>query len=113
MLRKISGGYAHWCPACEEMHPLPVERGWVFENGDLEHPTMKPSFKHTSYDPKMQGLDSPWKDNPYICHYNVVNGVLQFHNDCTHGLRSTNVTMPALPPHLRDDSDSPVTDLSC
>ena len=35
-LRKVEDGYAHWCPACKEMHRLP--NGWNF-NGDVNKPT--------------------------------------------------------------------------
>lgn len=42
-------GFAHWCPACEEMHAFAVEEPfrngakWTFD-GNLEKPTFSPSM---------------------------------------------------------------------
>jgi hypothetical protein len=44
VLRRCTGGYVHWCPACEQMHRLPDS--WSF-TGDLEKPTFQPSYKHS------------------------------------------------------------------
>ena len=44
-MRKTTHGFSWWCPGCDEMHPLPFERGWTFD-GNLAAPTFTPSFKH-------------------------------------------------------------------
>jgi hypothetical protein len=87
-LRRGEGRYFHWCPGCEEMHPLPDT--WRFD-GDLESPTFHPNFRHS------------WGDNA-ICHYNLLGGVLWFCADCTHDLAGLKVPLPDLPPHLRDET---------
>ena len=44
-----AGGYAHWCPACEEMHAFAVDKPfsngakWTFD-GNLDAPTFSPSM---------------------------------------------------------------------
>lgn len=101
VLRRSTTGYLHWCPACEEMHQLP-DAGWTFD-GNLERPTFRPSFKHESRDPKLQGLDSPWKHSPHVCHYNLVGGVLMFVGDCTHAYAGKSVPLPDLPKEHRDE----------
>jgi hypothetical protein len=88
-LRKMQGGYAHWCPACESMHCLPDS--WNFVNKDLENPTFTPSFLHTL-------SNSPRK----VCHYILTNGILNFCGDCSHGLAGKPVPLPELPDFLKD-----------
>jgi hypothetical protein len=87
-MRKTTHGFAWWCPGCEEVHPLPFERGWTFD-GNLDAPTFSPSFKHD------------W-GNGNVCHYIVTAGQVNFCADCTHDLAGKTVQMPDLPPHLRD-----------
>lgn len=87
VLRVVEGGWAHWCPGCERVHVLPGPgRGWQF-NGSLEKPTFTPSFKHTLYRKK--------EDRETVCHYNVTDGVLHFHNDSDHELRGAVPMVPA------------------
>lgn len=87
-LRRLVNGYAHWCPGCEEDHPLPD--GWDF-NGNLESPTFTPSFKHSGYNRRHQN---------FVCHYVLTDGILNFCADCTHALKSTSVPLPDLPSHF-------------
>ncbi len=107
-LRRVENGIAHWCPGCEEIHILPAS--WYFD-GNLEAPTFRPSFKHSGIqrvfvDGKWTG---EWKRDvagntiPYICHYNVVAGKLQFCADSTHALAGKEVPIPDLPPGLTDE----------
>lgn len=107
-LRRQTGGYAHWCPACEEMHNMPDS--WTFD-GNLEQPTYSPSFRHSG----MQRInqDGKWtgewargadgKPLPWVCHYILTAGVLNYCGDCTHALAGKSVPLPDLPPELRDD----------
>ena len=107
-LRRNVKGYAHWCPACKQMHPLPDS--WTF-NGDLNKPTFSPSFKTTGLhlvtdeSGNWTGewkLDSQGKPIPYTCHYILTNGILNFCGDCTHSMANQSVPLPELPVGYRD-----------
>jgi hypothetical protein len=106
-LRRYSGGFAHWCPGCEEMHRLPDS--WTFD-GNLESPTFRPSFKHEGVqcvvvEGQWTGewkLDSAGKTIPYVCHYVLTAGQLNFCADSTHSLAGQTVPLPDLPPHVTD-----------
>lgn len=97
ILRRAEGRYFHWCPACEEMHPLPDS--WTF-NGDLCKPTFSPSFKHTLV--RWTGGIDPVTHlgrgdrQQVVCHYIITDGKIQFCPDSWHG-RSDIVQMPLLP----------------
>jgi hypothetical protein len=108
-LRRSVNGYAHFCIACKEMHPLPD--GWSF-NGDLEKPTFSPSFKHsgmkivTDEGGNWTGewvLDEKGDPVPYICHYILTNGILHYCSDCTHSMAGQSVPLAELPKGLRDE----------
>ena len=106
-LRKIQGGYAHWCPGCEEMHQLPDS--WTFD-GNLENPTFSPSFKHTGVQTVI--VNGEWTGEwvrdasgnavPSVCHYILTAGQLNYCSDCTHKLVGQSVPLPVLPNFMRD-----------
>jgi|SRR5271157_470243 len=107
-LRRGVDCYFHWCPACDEMHPLPDR--WQF-NGNLEKPTFIPSFRHTGYKKHIENgvWTDPWWDRdaagnviPSCCHYVLTDGVMNFCNDCTHGMSNEKIPMPNLPDGLKD-----------
>lgn len=107
-LRRGLGGYTHWCPACEESHPLPDS--WRFD-GNLESPTFTPSFKHEGIlvEKDEQGRwtgdwvrDAAGKTIPFVCHYILTNGILNYCGDCTHSYAGKSIPLPDLPEHLRD-----------
>jgi hypothetical protein len=108
VLRRGAGCYFHWCPACEEMHPLPD--AWSFDR-NLEAPTFTPSFKHEGIqrvfaDGKWTGewkRDAAGNTVPFVCHYVLTAGVLNFCGDCTHSLAGQTVPLPDLPLGLTDD----------
>jgi len=97
ILRRGTGRFFHWCPACEQVHPLP-DRGWTF-NGDVNTPSFSPSFKHTCVHwPKgvdARGIGRGEKTNR-VCHYIITDGLIQFCHDSWHG-RSDIVAMPPFP----------------
>jgi len=107
VLRRLQGGYGHWCPACEEIHQLPDK--WAFD-GNLERPTFHPSFKHEGVQTvKVNGRwtgdwvrDANGNTVRYVCHYTLTAGQLNFHNDCTHSMANKAVPLPALPDFLQD-----------
>ena len=108
ILRRAADRYFHWCPACEELHPLP-DRGWTF-NGNIECPTFTPSFKHTGR--RTVNMNGRWtgewvrdaQGNPVdgTCHYIITSGNIQFCPDSWHK-RSDIVAMSPIPADLADD----------
>lgn len=95
-MRRGRDRYFHWCPACEEMHPLPDS--WKF-NGNVDRPTFAPSFKHTLVR-WSGGIDAhgigQGERQQVICHYTITDGLIQFHLDSWHK-RTDIVAMPPLP----------------
>jgi hypothetical protein len=105
-LRRVEGGYAHWCPGCGEHHKIPDS--WDF-NGDVEVPTFSPSVRITGVQ-TVQDSFGRWtgewvygpdgKALPYCCHYFLTRGMLLFCADSTHALAGQTVPLPGLPePH--------------
>lgn len=102
VLRKTEGGYSHWCPGCEQMHVLP--HSWSF-NGDVERPTFNPSFKHEGM--RRVFVSGEWRGDwerdangntiPFVCHYILTAGVLNFCNDSTHAMAGKSIALPTLP----------------
>lgn len=78
-----SGGKFHgwmiFCPGCRFAHVF--DSRWTF-NGDLSHPTFKPSY--LSY-----GSDAHPR-----CHSFVTDGKIRFLNDTTHELAGQTVDLP-------------------
>lgn len=107
ILRRAEGHYFHWCPACEEMHPLPDS--WTF-NGNVDKPTFTPSFKQMGK--RTVNVNGRWtgdwvrdaNGNPVdgTCHYIITNGLIQFCSDSWHK-RSDIIAMPNIPDFLRDE----------
>ena len=106
-LRRVDGGFAHYCPACQAMHVYFVDKPshsgarWKFnENPDL--PTFTPSMNirwGTYADPTYvdEGRESG------ICHYFVMNGQIMYCGDCTHDMKGKTVPLPELPSPILDD----------
>lgn len=108
-LRKTERGYAHWCQACKEMHPLPSS--WTF-NGNVDCPTFSPSFKHEGLktvkdeNGKWTGewvLDANGNGIPEICHYILTDGIVHYCGDCTHDFKNRSVPIAELPEGYTDD----------
>lgn len=107
-MRRATGAHEWWCPACQEMHPLP-DQGWTF-NGNLQAPTFTPSFRHTGKQRVVAGgkWTGEWRRGPdgkaldWVCHYIITDGVAAFCPDCTHDKKGQKIPMPDLPPELRD-----------
>jgi len=91
-LRKVEGGYVHWCPACEKLHLIRTEGPvtWDFD-GDLEAPTFSPSVKITF---------GGYAGDP-VCHYFIERGQIRFCPDSTHLKAGQTVPMPDLPDYLK------------
>jgi hypothetical protein len=81
--RDENGCFLIECPGCRHSHAIVDQAtgakvSWAF-SGTLERPTFSPSVRHFWY----EGTGR----TPMTCHYNVTDGRILFHNDCTHGLR--------------------------
>lgn len=79
-----------WCPACDDLHGLPVNTtehtpAWDW-NGNLEAPTLTPSI-----------LSNYNGDPPRVCHSYLTDGVWNFLSDCTHAMAGQQVPSPPLP----------------
>lgn len=106
-LRRADDAYIHWCPGCLEAHRLPDS--WQF-NGNVQSPTFTPSFKHSGV--KREFVNNEWtgewlrdasgKPIPFVCHYILTNGVLNFCADSTHALAGQSNPLPILPTWLSD-----------
>lgn len=72
-----------YCPGCEQGHRFD-DKTWTF-NGDLENPTLSPSYLtgHNNYTERR-------------CHSYVKNGKIQFLGDCFHELKGQTVDLPDL-----------------
>jgi hypothetical protein len=98
ILRK---GNLYWeCPApnCGLVR-IPVEGStsgetkWAW-NGSLDKPTLTPSVKVT-----WDFGDPPATHN--CCHFNVTDGVIHFHGDCTHDMKNQTIPMPEITEEFR------------
>lgn len=108
ILRRGEDRFFHWCPACEEMHPVFDRSPWTF-NGNVDCPTFSPSFKHGGK--RTVNVNVRWtgewhrgpdgKPLDGTCHYIITDGKIQFCSDSWHG-RSDIVAMPPIPEHLED-----------
>lgn len=82
--------YLFWCPACGCCHFF--DDRWIF-NGDMIKPTLtagpdaggRRSIWTQGYSPKL--------DKVVICHFNIDNGLMIYHNDCDHEFKSRTVKM--------------------
>lgn len=86
------GDYFHYCPGCDQLHQINTKRvnekgaQWSF-SGDRSRPTFTPS------------VNFDWK----VCHYNITDGKIIFHGDCTHKLKGQTVELPDIPEYYRTD----------
>jgi len=94
--------WAHWCPACAEVHVYNVVREggracWGF-NGNFEKPSFSPSML-IRWGNKVPG----YENNPHfngeggICHYFLTDGRISYCGDSTHELSGQTVDLPDWP----------------
>lgn len=91
-----------WCPGCQSFHAVAVDSpfdngarwGW---NGSLEAPTFTPSVLVTyPANPDAEEEFKEWRTERR-CHSFVIDGNIQFLNDCTHHLAGQTVPLPDYP----------------
>lgn len=94
VLRSMDGGFGHWCPGCNTMHYIAVDKPlangarWTFD-GNLDAPTFGPSVRVTIPDAD--------EDMVACCHYFIRGGEIQFCSDSTHSLAGKTVPLPEFP----------------
>lgn len=90
-IRTTKGGMKYfWCPGCQTHHgvyPTNTNLGqphpeWDY-NDNEDSPTFSPSILVTGY----------YKDEKRICHSFVMDGKIQFLDDCWHELKGQTVEM--------------------
>lgn len=101
LLRRVQGGYMHWCDGCRESHYIAVETPlangsqWTF-NGSADSPTFAPSVRIRI--PAYVEKGDPDFSNPEsVCHYFLRGGTVQFCADTTHRLAGQTVALPPWP----------------
>lgn len=105
-LRYVSGpitaGYAHWCPACEEMHVIQTSSPegrpkWGFD-GKIECPTFTPSVRISL----PEHIDDEGTIHPsrVLCHYFITAGQINFCSDSDHALKGQTVPLPPIPANM-------------
>lgn len=108
------GQVAHWCPACNSLHPFALETRnhsgaiWTWD-GDVDRPTFSPSMNirigpiNPNGDAEERHID--------VCHYFLRGGRIEFLGDCTHAMRGQTVDLPDMPPRwpefVRRDPPTP------
>lgn len=81
-----AGEYIHYCPGCNCLHMInTAEKNswgaiWSFDM-NFEKPTFHPSVNL----------------GPARCHYNITNGLIIFHPDCTHSFAGQTIELPQIP----------------
>jgi hypothetical protein len=78
----------YWCSGCGHAHSVPAER-WNW-NKDTVSPSLHPSVRHYVTDPKT-------KVETTICHYHIKLGVIEYCNDCQHGLSNQKLPLVDIP----------------
>lgn len=77
--------FLHWCPGCEQLHVIHVEKPnhlgarWSFD-GNTEQPTFTPSINIVG-----------------VCHYFITSGKISFCSDSQHRLAGQTVMLPDIP----------------
>lgn len=83
-LTEPNGHYIHMCPACKSSHAVAIKTtyrdNWSF-NDNLEVPTITPSVRITKLRPG------------FCCHYNITDGKIFYHGDCSHAFAGKTVDM--------------------
>lgn len=95
-------GWMHWCPACNEVHAIAVEKAfangakWSF-NGNMDKPSFVPSVKITIGPMPTVPVGRADAGKIYVCHYILTDAVIDYCGDCTHSLRGQKVALPVIP----------------
>jgi hypothetical protein len=86
-------GHLFNCPGCGFEHMIPIHSDTWCYNGCLKKPSLSPSFKIWG----VADVGPEEIPTPYLCHSFIVQGRIQFLDDCTHSLRGWH----DLPPYVK------------
>jgi hypothetical protein len=89
LINSNQGIYSIYCEMCQINHHIPTVGDhpvWTF-NGDLEYPTFMPSVVVSS---KYSAENNA---NPYICHFFIKNGTIEYQGDCTHEFKNKTLSL--------------------
>jgi len=90
---KIKDNGDYWIvfgKGCNENHFIAKNRNWKLVSS-LENPTITPSMKIT------YGDNPPPELAKYCCHFNITNGQIIFHSDCSHELKGQTLDLVDIP----------------
>ena len=76
-----------WCPGCNCAHYVRVKGPgptWDW-NGDLDKPTFTPDLVFSAHIQERR------------CHFSITSGLINFFEDCHHGLAFSSTTIPEWP----------------
>lgn len=78
-----------WCCGCNHHHGVPIDgpRRWEW-NQSFDKPTLSPSVLIT--------YDGPTSELPPRCHLFLRDGMLQYLDDCAHGMAGKTVELVEL-----------------
>lgn len=87
-------GYAFYCPGCDQAHQFyikaPSDRPendiWIF-NGNVKKPSFSPSLRRVN------------EDGGHECHLSLVEGVIEYHEDCSHPFAGQKIPLRPYPQH--------------
>lgn len=90
-LQKKNVGWGFRCTACDAYHILftdiPDSTGSVYElYGSLEIPTIIPD--------QYLNIKGSKDKADIVCHFNIKNGVITYHDDCTHIFAGLSLDLP-------------------
>lgn len=86
------------------MHTIYVKGDvvWTFDGND-EAPTFSPSIRITyNGDDHDQRRENGRRAPSACCHYVLINGILSYLTDSSHGLAGQKVALPDIPPEFQD-----------
>lgn len=105
-LRSVAGGFAHYCPGCDDIHVIWTDAkhdaNWTF-NGDLNKPDFKPSVRVFHPKHTYEGQEVPEET---LCHYFINEGKITYCGDCKHPLNNQTVDLLPLPEQFSDENYS-------
>lgn len=86
ILMILAGELAHWCPACNMLHLININKRnsngsiWTW-NKDVNKPTFSPSVN---------------VNGKYRCHYFIRSGMIEYCIDSTHSLAGKTINIPVI-----------------
>jgi hypothetical protein len=107
------GALEHYCPACRMLHAFSINladdcgRIWRWRGGG-DRPTFTPDMDVWPPGERPCRIPLPDEVRKHLesfapnsrCHYRLVDGFIEFFDDCTHALAGKRVRLPPLPGYV-------------